>query len=94
MLALALLVLAFPPGAQAKVVAEPATAKVNIEASEFDRRLLLEKLNDRSADRGMRFVQDEKEFSYRINFVTGQGLADPVRASSPSYPKLQRQRIR
>ena len=73
MLALALLVFAFPAGAPTKTAPQPQVVKVNVEASEFDRRMLLEKLNDRGANLGLKFVQDEKEFSYRIEFATEQG---------------------
>jgi|SRR5579859_761290 len=74
MLALALLVLAFPAsGPAAKAAADPQTVKVKIEASEMDRRMLLEKLNQHGAERGMKFVLDDKEFSYRINFAIEQG---------------------
>ena len=34
--------------------------------------MLLEKLNDRGVDLGLKFVQDEQEFSYRIEFATEQ----------------------
>jgi len=73
MLALALLVLAFPTGASAKAAAPAETVKVRIEASEMDRRMLLEKLNEHGAEHGMKFVADEKEFNYRIHFAVEQG---------------------
>ena len=76
MLALALLVLAFPAsGPAAKAAADPQTVKVKIEASEFDRRLLLEKLNEHAAERGMKFVSDDKEYKYVIEFAVEQGKA-------------------
>ncbi|HLK03023.1 MAG TPA: hypothetical protein VKT53_01180 [Candidatus Acidoferrum sp.] len=75
MLALALLVLAFPANVPAKAAVEPETVKVKIEASEMDRRLLLQKLNEHGAEHGMKFVLDEKEFNYRIEFATEQGHA-------------------
>jgi hypothetical protein len=74
MLALALLVLAFPGGA-AKAASAPENVKVKIEASEMDRRMLMEKLNEHGAEHGMKFVLDEKEFSYRINFSIEQAKA-------------------
>ena len=73
MLALALFVLAFPAGASTKIAPPPQVVKVNIEASEFDRRMLLEKLNARGLELGLKFVQDEIEFTYRIEFATEQG---------------------
>src|SRR5215813_12889067 len=73
MLALALLVLAFPASAPAKAATEPETVKVKIEASEFDRRLLLQKLNEHGSEHGMKFVADDKGFNYRIQFAVEQG---------------------
>lgn len=73
MLALALLVLAFPASVPAKAAVEPETVKVKIEANEMDRRLLLQKLNEHGAEKGMKFVLDEKSFRYRIEFSTEQG---------------------
>ncbi|GAC1637198.1 MAG: hypothetical protein NVS9B14_16940 [Candidatus Acidiferrum sp.] len=75
MLELALLVLAFPARTPAKAATQPETVKVKIEASEMDRRMLLEKLNEHGAEKGMKFVLDEKEFSYRIEFAIDQGHA-------------------
>ncbi len=75
MLALALLVLAFPANATAKAAAHPELVKVKIEASEMDRRMLLEKLNDHAGDHGIKFVLDDKEFKYRIQFAIEQGKA-------------------
>lgn len=75
MLALALLVFAFPASAPAKAATQPETVKVKIEASEMDRRMLLEKLNEHGAEKGMKFVLDDKEFNYRIEFSTEQGHA-------------------
>ena len=45
---------------------------MKIEASEMDRRTLLERLNEHGAERGMKFVLDEKGFSYRIKFAIEQ----------------------
>jgi hypothetical protein len=73
MLALALLVLAFPASTPARAAAPSEGVKVKIEASEMDRRLLLEKLNEHGAEHGMKFVLDDKEFNYRINFAVEQG---------------------
>jgi hypothetical protein len=85
MLALALLVLAFPASAPAKAATEPQTVKVKIEASEMDRRLLLQKLNEHGADHQMKFVLDDKEFSYRINFTVDQGKGWTSGAGGGSY---------
>ncbi|SRR5579871_3833937 len=72
MLALALLVLALPTGATPKPVTEPETVKVKIEAPEMDRRMLFRRLNEHGAGHGMKFVLDDKEFSYRISFAIEQ----------------------
>ena len=85
MLALALLALAFPTGAPAKAAAPSETVKVKIEASEMDRRMLLEKLNEHGAEHGMKFVADDKEFNYRINFAIEQGKAWTSGAAGGSY---------
>ena len=86
MFALALLLLAFPGGAAAKTATQPESVKVKIEASEIDRRLLLDKLNEHGAEHGMKFVLDEKEYSYRINFAIEQGKAwDTGAGSGGSY---------
>src|SRR5207302_837423 len=47
--------------------------KVNIHAAEYDRRLLLEKLNEHGRDQGVRFEQADQDFSYRIEFTIEQG---------------------
>lgn len=73
MLALALLVFVFPASAPAKAATQPETVKVKIEASEMDRRMLLQKLNEHGAEKGMKFVLDDKEFNYRIEFSIDQG---------------------
>ena len=48
------------------------TLKVTIEATELDRKMLLEKLNTHGADHKLQFVLSEKDFDYRIVFGTGQ----------------------
>ena len=58
------------------------TVPVNIEASEFDRRLLLEKLNDHGRDEGLRFEQTDKGFAYRIVFKVEQGTKIQVEGGS------------
>jgi hypothetical protein len=52
--------------------ANPRTIKVMIEATELDRKTLLEKLNIHGADHKLKFVLSEKDFDYRIVFGTGQ----------------------
>jgi hypothetical protein len=51
----------------------PKTVGVNIEASEYDRRMLLEKLNEHGREQGLRFEQSDKGFTYRIVFKVEQG---------------------
>ena len=50
-------------------VAGPAPTKVKIEATELDRRLLLQKLNKSSHNS---FILDEQNFSYKIVFSIEQ----------------------
>jgi len=57
--------------------AKPQTAslqplRVAIEATELDRKMLLEKLNAHGSDHKLKFILSEKDFDYRIVFGTGQ----------------------
>jgi hypothetical protein len=47
-------------------------AKVKIEATELDRKMLLQKLNSHGADHRMKFESAESDYDYRIVFSTGQ----------------------
>lgn len=47
--------------------------KVKIEATELDRRTLLEKLNTNGASHKLSFILSEDDFNYRIVFGTEQG---------------------
>src|SRR5262249_4010612 len=49
------------------------TAKLKIEATDLDRRMLLQKLSSHGADHGMKFEEVETGYDYRIVFSTGQG---------------------
>ena len=77
--ALALLALAAVPSpfhAQSianQLTPNPQPIKVAIEATELDRKTLLEKLNAHGAGHKLKFVLSEKDFDYRIIFRTGQG---------------------
>lgn len=51
------------------------TSKVKIEATELDRRMVLQKLNSHGADHGMKFEAAEADYDYRIVFTTGQEKA-------------------
>ena len=51
----------------------PQPFKVTIEATELDKKMLLQKLNEHGADHKLKFVLSEKDFDYRIVFGTGQG---------------------
>ena len=48
------------------------TIRTKIEATELDRRMLLEKLNAHGQDHHMRFELAESDYDYRIVFQTGQ----------------------
>src|SRR5579871_6274055 len=85
MLALALFVLALPTGATPKAVTEPETVKVKIEAPEMDRRMLFTRLNQHGAGHGIKFVLDDKEFSYRISFAIEQAKSWSTATGSGSY---------
>ena len=50
----------------------PQPSKITIEATELDKKILLEKLKVHGADHKLRFVLAEKDFDYRIVFSTGQ----------------------
>jgi hypothetical protein len=51
----------------------PKAIRTKIEATELDRRMLLEKLNTHGQGHHMRFELAESDFDYRIVFSTGQG---------------------
>jgi hypothetical protein len=69
-----LLCAATPSPAQTKPTSE--TVKVEIEGTELDRLMLLERLNAHGKDHNMKFVLDDKDYIYRINFGTGQGTVN------------------
>jgi hypothetical protein len=50
----------------------PQPSRITIEATELDKKILLEKLKVHGADHKLRFVLAEKDFDYRIVFSTGQ----------------------
>ena len=50
--------------------------RTKIEATELDRRMLLEKLNTHGQDHHMRFELAESDYDYRIAFRTGQGTTE------------------
>ncbi|MFZ3214591.1 MAG: hypothetical protein WA192_00860 [Candidatus Acidiferrales bacterium] len=49
------------------------TLRVKIQAAQFDRQLLFNKLNDRGAPHHLRFVLVEQGFDYRIAYGTAGG---------------------
>ncbi len=83
-----LLALLFSIAAAAQSQQEPEQPKplkavaVNIEASEYDRRLLLEKLTEHGRSEGMRFEQADKNFAYRIVFKVEQDTKVEVNAGT------------
>lgn len=46
--------------------------KVKIEATELDRKMLVEKLNEHGASHHLKFEMVDQDFDYRIVFGTGQ----------------------
>lgn len=51
------------------------TIKIKIEATELDRRMLLEKLNARGQEHKLKFESADQDFTYRIVFATDQETA-------------------
>ena len=66
-----LLILALPCAA-AQTKPMPKTVKVKIEATELDKTLLLDKLNQHGADHGLKFELADQGYDNRIVFATGQ----------------------
>ena len=56
----------------------PVAIKVQIDANEWNRPKLLEKLNQQGTKHGMRFslAEEGKEYDYRIAFATGKPPRD------------------
>jgi hypothetical protein len=52
--------------------------KVKIEATELDRKMLVEKLNSHGESHHLKFQLVEQDFDYRITFGTGQGTVNTV----------------
>lgn len=65
-----LVAVALPCWAETKPSAQ--TVRVKIEATELDKRLLLEKLNRHGPDHGLKFELAEQGYDYRIAFSTEQ----------------------
>jgi len=72
-LAILLLLAAAPSLAQ--VPPKEATLRVRVEATELDKNLLLEKLNDNGKDHHMAFEPTSGPWEYRIVFRTYQLIA-------------------
>jgi hypothetical protein len=47
--------------------------RIKIQASQIDRSLLFQKLNDHGADHHMHFVMVERDFDYRVAYGTAGG---------------------
>jgi hypothetical protein len=50
----------------------PQPVKITIEATELDKKMLLQKLNEHGTDHKLKFVLSETDFDYRVVFSTGQ----------------------
>ena len=50
-----------------------AEIRIKIQASQLDRSLLFQKLNDHGADHHMHFVMVERDFDYRVAYGTAGG---------------------
>lgn len=62
--------------AQNRIGAQPL--KVKIEATELDRKMLVEKLNSHGEGHHLKFQLADQDFDYRITFGTGQGPVNTV----------------
>src|SRR5262249_43522699 len=56
-------------------VAPAETVKVNIDATEFDRRMLLDKLNANGHDHNLKVKLADHEYDYRIIFDVSEETA-------------------
>jgi len=67
-------VLLIPPLALGQSTPTPLAIKVQIDANQWNRAKLLEKLNQQGSKHGMKFViaDEGKECDYRISFKTGK----------------------
>jgi hypothetical protein len=65
-----ILVFAAPCFSQKKSPSE--TIKVKVEATEWDKNLLFDKLGKHGLDHGLKFEGATEDFTYRIVFSTGQ----------------------
>jgi hypothetical protein len=66
--------------------------KIKIEANEWDKNLILKKLNEHGADHAIRFETSEEHYDYRIDFGTGQNkntLLGLAGAGAVNYSKAQ-----
>jgi hypothetical protein len=50
------------------------TIRIKIQASQLDRSLLFQKLNDHGADHHIHFVMVERDFDYRVAYGTAGGV--------------------
>ncbi len=67
-----LLALAFTLPSLAQSTSSPAPIKVLLEANEWNRKQLLEKLNENGAKHRIKFISAEKDYDYKIQFTTGK----------------------
>lgn len=78
-----LLATAVPCLAQKK--ASPETIKLNIEAAEWDKKLLFEKLNVQGPGHALKFGLADSDFDYRVAFALTRGELDGSRATATVY---------
>jgi hypothetical protein len=67
------LLLALAPFCLAQSKSQATEVKVKIEATELDRKMLLEKLNANGAGHQLKFLAADQDFDYRIVSGTAQG---------------------
>jgi hypothetical protein len=67
-----LLLIALAPRGFAQSKTPVSDLKIKIEATELDRKILLERLNANGTSHHLKFALTEQDFDYRIVFGTGQ----------------------
>jgi hypothetical protein len=72
------LLIALAPLYLAQGKSHPTELKVKIEATELDRKVLLERLNAGGKGHHLQFALAEQDFDYRIVFGTAQGPVNTV----------------
>lgn len=81
----AAVLLAFAAVAFAQSKQGSETLRVKIEGPEWDKKLLVEKLNRQGPGQGLTFELADQDFAYRITFALGRGSLNASRATATVY---------